>query len=58
MNLTDAQIMHMTELVAERVANLESKQQEIDDQIKDEVHALRNLLNVMRLELEKRRLKG
>jgi hypothetical protein len=40
-----------------RVGQLEKKQTEIDEQILDEVHDLRGLLNYFSLEMQHRRLK-
>lgn len=57
MNLSDQQILRVMECLDLRVKQLEHKKHAIDEEIQDEVHELRGILNTFALERELRRLK-
>ena len=58
MKLSDKQILRIMEVLDLRVRQLEQKQSDIDEELQDEVHDLRSILNIFALERELRRLKN
>jgi len=54
--LSDEQWLRILECLNLRVSVLEKKQQAIDDEIRDELHALRGIANTIQLMLHKKRM--
>ena len=57
MNLRDEQWLRILEVLNLRVRELEQRQAEIDEEIRDEVHEIRGIANTIALEMQKRRMK-
>lgn len=57
MTFTSQQLLRIKECLELRLAQLNKKRDDIDDEINEEIHELANIANSVGLELAKRRMK-